>query len=205
MPAQSIQTDAFLLLRRPATDAFQGWSGFSADHGPLHLLQRVPKKSAASTAALDLFDEVALVLESPNQGRTWFVKEARILVRHAGLGRSYDTLRLCSAFAALIARNPVDEESRPAIAALLRQAFAAFAAGPRPDLVYFKCLFRFARDEGYPVKQHWFQSLPADDRSLVADLLNRPVAEQAVAPAEAARLLHRLEDYLRGHTEVLLE
>jgi hypothetical protein len=205
VPAQSLQTDAFMLLRRPAADAFHGWSAFSALHGPLHLLQRIPRKSAATTPALDLFDEVALVLESPNQGRTWFVLEARVLVRHEGLGRSYDTLRFCSAFAALLARNPVHEDSRPAVAALIRQALAAFATGPRPDLVYFKSLYRFARDEGYPVKQHWFESLPATDRTAVAGVLNQPIASQAIPPGEAARLLLRLEDYLRGHTEVLLD
>ncbi len=205
MPAQSFQTDAFLLLRRPATDAFQGWTAFSPDHGPLHLLQRLPKKSAASAVALDLFDEVGLLLESSNQGRTWFVQEARVLTRHPGLGSSYETLRRCSAFAALVARNPVSGESRPAVAALLRQAFAAFAAGARPDLVYFKCLYRFSRDEGYPVKEHWFPTLPAADQARVAGLLNRPLAGQTVTPADTARLLHRFEDYLRGHTEILLE
>jgi hypothetical protein len=52
------------------------------------------------------FDEAFLSLESSNQGRTWFVREARILCRSAGIGRSYEALRAASAFAALIARNP---------------------------------------------------------------------------------------------------
>ena len=205
MPAQSLTTDAFVLLKREPTDTFQTCTVFSAEHGTLMVLQRVAKKSAANTTPLDLFDEASLLLESSNQGRTWFVKEARLLTRHANLGRSYETLLQASAFAALIARNPVHEESRAAVAALVRTALAAFAEGSRPDLVFFKSLYRFARDEGYPLKQQWFPALPVADRDAVAALLNRPLAGQTAPPATVARLTLRLEEYLRGHTEILLD
>ena len=205
MPALSLATDAFVLLKRPPADAFQSFSVFSADHAALLVLHRVPKKSATTAVPLDLFDEASLLLESSNQGRTWFVKEARILARHAGLGRSYDSLRAASTLTALIARNPVHEDSRAAVAALLRTAFAALATGARPDIVLFKSLYCFARDEGYPLKQDWFPTLPAADRAAVALLLNRPLAGQSAPAAAVIRLQRRLDDYLRDHTEILLE
>jgi hypothetical protein len=204
-----------VLLKRPPADSFQTLTIFSAEHGSLLVLQRVPKPagrsptrakpaSAASTP-LDLFDEVALALESSNQGRTWFVKEARVIARAEGIGRSYDALRLASALATLIARNPVHEDSRAAVGNLLRGAFAAFAGARRPDIVYFKSVYRFARDEGYPLKEQWFPTLPAADRAEVVTLLNRPLAGQTAAPELVARYQRRLEEYLRGHTEILVE
>ncbi|MBI5691588.1 MAG: hypothetical protein HZC55_16015 [Verrucomicrobia bacterium] len=205
IPSLPLATDAFILAKRPSSDAFQGFSAFSPSQGLLLILQRLSRKSAASATPLDLFDEVALLLESPNQGQTWFVKEARLVQRSAGIGTSYETLRLASALANLIVRNPVPEESRPAVAGLLRTAFAAFASDPRPDIVYFKSLYRFARDEGYPLKQHWFPTLPAADRATVAALVNQPLAGQTAPAAEVTRLLRRLEEYLRGHSEILLE
>ena len=205
MPAQTLQTVAFVLSRRPPADTFQSFSVFSPEHGPLQLLQRIAKKSAATTQSLDLFDEVALLLESSNQGRTWFIKEARLITRYTEIGRSYETLQLASLLAALVARNPVDEDSRAAVGELLRVAFAAFASGGRPDIIYFKSLYRFARDEGYPLKQQWFPTLPSSDRAEVTTLLNRPLVEQTAPASIVARLLRRLEEYLRGHTEVLLE
>jgi len=215
VPGLPLQTDGFVLLKRPATDAFQGFHVFSPEHGSLLVHQRLPKsssrsaasaaKAAATSVALDLFDEVSLRLESSNQGQTWFVLEVRLITRHAELGRSYDTLRHASALAALVARNPVHEDSRAQVAALLRQAFTAFAAGARPDLVWFKSLYCFARDEGYPVKQQWFPTLAAADREAVAALLNLPLAEQTAAAVAVARLQQRLADYLRGHTEILLD
>lgn len=215
MAGLPLQTDAFVLLKRPPSDAFQGFNVFSAEHGPLLVHQRIPKsgtrrsgttaKAGTTSTALDLFDEVSLRLESSNQGQTWFVQEVRLITRHADIGRSYATLRHASALAALVARNPVHEDSRAAVAGLLRTAFASFAAGARPDLVWFKSLYCFARDEGYPVKQQWFPLLPPADRDDVAKLLNQPLAEQTASTAVVARLQQRLEDYLRGHTEILLD
>jgi hypothetical protein len=205
VPAQSLQTDAFVLLKRPPADAFQSLTLFSAEQGTLLALQRLPKKTGATTVTLDLFDEASLLLESSNQGRTWFIKETRLITRHATLGRSYDTLRRATQLAQLVARNTVNDESRPAVAELLRAAFLAFSASDRADIVYFKSLYRFARDEGYPLKQHWFPTLPSTDRADVAALLNRPLTEQTTTVSAVARLESRLEEYLRGHTEILFE
>ena len=63
-----LQTDAFVLLKRPPADSFQSFNVFSAEHGALLILQRVAKKSANTSVALDLFDEASLDLES-SKGR----------------------------------------------------------------------------------------------------------------------------------------
>ena len=64
MPAPSLATDALVLLKRLPAESFQTYTVFSAEHGTLQVLQRIAKKSAATTVALDLFDEVSLQLES---------------------------------------------------------------------------------------------------------------------------------------------
>ena len=201
----SLSTDALVLLRQPPTDTFQTFTVFTPDHGALRVLQRLPaKKPAIGYLALDLFDDVSLLLEGAPSGDAWFVKEARLLARHAGIGRRYETLLHASAFAQLAARNPGSDESHASLHALLRTAFAAFAASDRPDIVYLKSLYCFARDEGHPLKQHWFPALPAADRTLAIALINQPLATQTAPAADVARLLQRLEDYLRNHTEIHL-
>ncbi|PHX73315.1 MAG: hypothetical protein CK548_01740 [Opitutia bacterium] len=205
MPGLPLQTVAFVLSKRPAADTFQTFNVFSAEHGALLILQRLAKKSAGTAVALDLFDEASLFLESSNQGRTWFVKETHLVTRHPDLGRSYETLVAASALASLVARNPVPEESRLAVASLLRTALAALAAGARPDIVYLKSLYCFARDEGYPLKQQWFPLLPAADRATVAPLFNRPLSAQTAPPAVVHAIQRDLENYLRGHTDILLD
>ena len=89
------------------------------------------------------------------------------------------------------------------MAALLRTGLEAFSRSERPDIVFFKCLYRFARDEGYPVKQEWFASLPPSERSTVSHLINLPLDRQQAAAAEAvAPLRGKLEEYLRQETEI---
>jgi recombinational DNA repair protein (RecF pathway) len=206
MPAQLLDTEAIVVSRRPPSDSFQVLTLLSAGHGTLTALQRAARKSAAAAApVLDLFDEAAFVLESSNQGRTWFIREARLLARHSGIGRDYETLRHASDFAAILARNPVPWETRGRVHALLREALAAFAGAGRPDIVYLKCLYRLARDEGYPVRQQWFPALPAAERAAVAAILNQPVSGQTAGPASVARHRDRLETYLRLHTDILLD
>jgi hypothetical protein len=204
VPAQSLETNGIVLLTQPPGDAFQALTVFSPAEGVLSVMHRVPKKAASTVAALDLFDEVALLLDTSNQGRTYFVREARVLIRHAAIGRSYDALRLASALTTVIARNPVDEDSRPGVASLLQSALGAFETSDRPDIVYLKSLYRFARDEGYPLKEQWVPTLPSSDRSALATLLNRPLAEQSAAAELVARLYRRLEEYLRGHTDIVV-
>ena len=205
MPGQQLQTEAIVLSRRPPADRFQQFTLFSALHGGLLCLRRLSTKSSSTSANLDLFDEADLLLETSNQGRTWFLKEARLIARHDGIGRSYEALRHASAFAATIARNPVHEESRAGVYALLRQTLAAFGATARPDVVFFKALYCFARDEGYPVKQEWWQGLTPAMRDATSEVLNQPVAAQTTPPPAVASLTRRLEDYLRASTEILLE
>jgi recombinational DNA repair protein (RecF pathway) len=205
MAGPSLTTDVLVLTNRPPADTFQTFTVFSAEHGPLFVLHRIAKKNTSGTLALDLFDEVTLSLETANQGQTWFIREARLITRHTGLGRSYETLQAASALARLLTRNTVHEESRGKVYLLLREALAALAVTTRPDIVHLKSLYRFARDEGYPIKEHWFPALTAPDRQTVATLLNQPVAGQTAEPAIVAKLQHRLENYLRGHTEILLD
>ncbi len=206
MPGQQFQTIALLLAREPSgSDSFERLTAFSEEHGLLHCLRRLAKKAATAAAIpLDLFDEAELWLESSNQGRTWFIKEHRHLARHPGIGRSYDALKAGAALTTLVTRNPVPDESRTPLAALLRQSFAALDQGARPDLVWFKALFLRLRDEGYPVKEQWWRQLPVTDRAAAAEILNQPLAGQNPAPELVARLTHKLEDWLRAETELKL-
>ncbi|MBL9219248.1 MAG: hypothetical protein JNG82_12205 [Opitutaceae bacterium] len=196
---------AFILARQPSgADNFEQLTAFATDHGVLHCLRRQASGKTATATPLDLFDEAELWLESSNQGRTWFIREHRLIRRHDGIGRSYEALRSAAALGALLARNPVPDESREAVAGLLRTSLAALAAGGRPDIVWLKSLYCLLRDEGYPVKQQWWPQLGDADRDTAAHLLNQPLAAQTADATTVARITRRLEDWVRAETEIKL-
>ncbi len=204
MPGQQLQTTGFILSKQPSgSDSFEQLTAFDAEHGVLPCLHRIPQGKSTATP-LDLFDETELWLESSNQGRSWFVKEHRLIQRHDGIGRSYDALRVAAALGALLSRNPVSDDSRGEIVALVRTTFAALAGGGRPDIVWLKALYCLLRDEGYPVKQQWWPQLSESDRDLAAQLLNQPLAGQTAGADAVARIARRLEDWLRAETEIRL-
>jgi len=204
MPGQQLQTTAFVLAKQPSgSDAFEQLTAFSGTEGLLHCLRRLSQGKSGS-AAIDLFDEAELWLESSNQGRTWFIKEHRFIQRYEGIGRSYDALRAASAFAMLIVRNSVPDESRDSIVSLLRSTLTALATGGRPDITWLKALYCFLRDEGYPVKQQWWPALPEDDREITAGLLNQPLAVQTATAAAVTRITTQLETWVQAETEIRL-
>ncbi len=204
MPGQQLQTTAFILAKLPSgSDTFEQLTAFAAEHGVLHCLRRIPQGKAPATP-LDLFDETELWLESSNQGRTWFIKEHRLIQRHDGIGRSYEALRAAAALGKLLGRNPVPDESREEVTGLLRTTFTALAAGGRPDIVWLKALYCLLRDEGYPVKQQWWPQLADADRDAAAHLLNQPLAAQTADAASVARITRRLEDWVHAETEIKL-
>lgn len=204
MPGQQLQTTAFVLAKQPSgSDAFEQLTLFAASHGVLHGLRRIPKGKATATP-LDLFDETELWLESTNQGRTWFIKEHRLIQRYDGIGRSYEALRAAAALSALLSRNPVPDESRAEVTALVRTTLTALADGGRPDIVWLKALYCLLRDEGYPVKQQWWPQLADADRDAAVRLLNQPLSGQTTDRAAVARITRRLEDWVGAETEIKL-
>ncbi len=207
MSGQQLETSALLLSRSPSgSDFFEQLVSFSVEHGLLLCLRRLKKKKTApDTIPLDLFDEVELSLESSNQGRVWFIKEYRHLARHPQLGRSYTVLQTAANLAQLIIRNPVSDESRPAVFVLLHQSLAALEAGAPSGLVWLKSLYCFARDEGYPVKQQWWPQLSAILRIHVAQFLNKPAAVQAPDIEQLDAATRNLEHWLAAETEVKLQ
>lgn len=204
MAGPQLQTTAIVLAKQlSGSDAFEQLTAFCREHGLLHCLRRVAQGKTASTP-LDLYDEAELWLESSNQGRTWFIKEHRILERRAGIGRSYDALRAAAALTNLVGRNPVSDESRPAVSDLLRSSLTALATAGRPDITWLKALYCFLRDEGYPVKQQWWPELPAPVRDTAAQLLNQPLAAQTADAATVANITRELEGWVKSETEIRL-
>lgn len=208
MGALSITLSGCILRKFPEEDRFQALQAFCGTQGTVTFRQRLAHKRPGMQVALDLFDDAELVLESSNQGQSWFVKEARLLKRRTEIGTHYEALEKAAALTALVARNAVPEEGREKVAELLRTALDALAGGARPEVVWVKSLYCFARDEGYPVQQHWRQELPTTLREAASVLLRTPLAalDEASLPKEIAlQLGRRLETYLRGHAELVFE
>ena len=87
---------------------------------------------------------------------------------------------------------------------LFLQGLESWLSGKRPDVVLFKCLYLFAKAEGYPVKEQWLQSLDDAGRGEAEMVLHHPVSEQTTNIARVDILLQSLKNWLAAHTDILI-
>jgi hypothetical protein len=158
----------------------------------------------------DVFDHANVQLETPKpgaaHGAAYFVREYKVLRRHAGLGRHYAALESAAALATFVAHNARHFETCAPVFDLCRKAFAALDEGAAPEAVRLKALFLIARAEGYAALEQWFPALSGPDQALVLFVINRPAAEAAALAAADATRLPRLrrafERWLAEHTDL---
>ena len=175
---------------------------FTADAGPLVAWLRVRRRNASPFP--DLFDRIDAVLETRNEGRTWFVSEYAITRRFTGIGNGYQTLLYASRFTALILKNPLHNDAWLPLFERLEQGFESWASGAPPDIVYLKMLYLFAREEGFPVREDWWKGLPTSHRDAADLRLHRPLDYQSpkkTSPATGT-LIENLENWLRERHEI---
>ena len=158
MSGKLLSTEGFVLDRQETGESYRRYQVLSREHGLLLCLKRQAVKRAPRSQP-DLFDLAVLELEQPARSKSWFIREYRLLKRHSAIGGNYGALRYASEFSRILVKNLEHAESFAGIYRLCVRAFESWEAGVRPEVVFFKCLYVFAREEGYAVKQQWRASL----------------------------------------------
>ncbi|MBT7741157.1 MAG: hypothetical protein HN727_05085 [Opitutae bacterium] len=176
---------------------------FSSDEGLVLVYKRLASKRASGSLP-DLFDEVELRLSRPRTGSdsVSFVSEWRLLTRRPELARGQSRLETASALSLLYQRNGAHLAEPAPAAKLLADALDSLVAGYSPVAVYLKAIYRFARVEGYPVKEAWWQSLPLDRKQNAAETLNIPLRDLVQEEYATEEILESLKLWLNAETEL---
>ena len=179
---------------------------FAKEEGLLHLLKPLSSKRVA-TALPDLFDDLEVRLSRLGPGGDSsgpsFVSEWRTLRPRPELARGRERLEAASALSRFYLENGAHlAEPQPA-ARLLGLALDSLAAGHSPPAVLLKTFYRFARMEGYPAKESWRRSLPAEAAARAAQLLHLSLQElQPENLSHAPGALDSLRLWLNAETEL---
>jgi len=201
------QSQRVLLLRKEASgESFLKLHLLGPELGCQLCLKRVSSKSRSTKSAPDLFDTAEVQLESSKHGTAYFVGEYEILRRRSEIGLNYRALRLASEFSNLLILNGGHMADLPALYGLAERSMDAFTDRLEPAVVYLKSLFLLLKDEGYPVRESWWPSVPPQLRELTRQLLaeNSPqsLSQESRASCEAATR-HLLQS-LRRETDLTL-
>lgn len=197
-----------LLLRiEPHAEKFSRLVLLTAEFGLVTVLRRLPTKPGpALNPSPDLFDSAALQLDQPSASSQglYFLREYSLLRRRPGTGQNWARLQAASSYAGLLARNAQHLDNFPALLAEAETVFDHLESSPHPDLVFFKALYRFLRDEGLPVRQSWWEDLPPPQQDAARLLLNQPIPPPGPPPDALEPLLASLLRWTRANTAILV-
>ena len=85
----------------------------------------------------------------------------------------------------------------------IRDSLSALARGGNEKVVRFKTFYVFAKEEGLPVKQSWYQGLSTIEKSCARKVLRETVDQQNVCDPGLDKLLLSLMNWLSMETELI--
>lgn len=199
------QEEALVLKTEPSGESFLKLYLLTAESGIFLCLKRISKKVGNSPSP-DLFDHAAIILETSQQGTMRFVKEYQLIRRREQIGQNYRSLCGASRLSQLLVSNAAHMPESDILFDLAGRSFDAFAEGKVPEVVLLKSLYLLLKDEGYPVRESWWPSLPSHLIASAKSFL------QASAPTrietDERKLCERINEHLiqwmRHHTDLIV-
>jgi len=203
---KSLTHSTGLILRTaPSGESFLKIELLCPEQGVCFCLKRISKKNPLKERP-DLFDTAELNLEASKQGSLQFLTDYRVTLRREAIGLSYHSLKYASDFCAIIAENGPHMPEPEALYTLTERTLDAFGQKKAPAIIFLKALYVLLKDEGYPIKETWWQTLSADLKPFVRELLKEPTPAQIDAEVrpQMERSIQSLCRWLRNETDLRL-
>lgn len=201
MAGLTVQVTGIILRHEPSGEQFEHLSLFSPEKGAVSCLMRRPKRNPTKTLP-DLFDTVEIQLEQKNDGGFGFVKEYQILQRRTALGKSFTALEKACEFSSILSKNLSHATEVGTTFALFQKALDAWERRIQPEATFFKTLYLFARQEGYPLKHDWFEKMDHLERTEITSIINFPLEEQSLEAKKINGWIDKLKFYIEHHTDI---
>jgi recombinational DNA repair protein (RecF pathway) len=196
--------DRVLILSVAASgESFLKLDCLGAERGGFLCLKRISKSKP--TARPDLFDTADLQLETSKQGTAQFVREYTLVERREAIGKSYQSLRHASEFASLLARNAPHMAEPTLLYQLTERTLDAFTENKAPEVIHLKALYLLLKDEGYPIRESWWQQLPKDLKEPTKAAINSPAPDrlEKAQSEEIETVLQNLYRWMEHETDLM--
>ena len=178
-------------------------SMFSPKEGLVRVIKRLSGKRVSAPIP-DFFDELDLRLRHPRTGgdSISFVEELRVLRRRPELAADRERLEAAFSIGRVFIENGSHLIEPAPYAELLQLSLDALSRGFPPSVVLMKTIYRFARVEGFPVKEDWWENLSLEDKALATKILNIPIRDLVPDNDSPAPLLESLRTWINTETEM---
>lgn len=199
------QEESLVLKTAPSGESFLKLYLLTIPNGVFLCLKRIPKKALHSSIP-DIFDQALITLETSQQGTMRFVKEYQITQRREQIGHNYRSLSSASFFSQLLVSNAAHLPESKTLFNLTARSFDAFAAGKVPEIVLLKSLYLVLTNEGFPVRESWWPTVPSNLTSLAKRQLqaSAPMQIEAGEKKHCQCICDHLIDWMRLHTDLIV-
>ena len=207
MGSPSKSEEALILAREDAGENHLKLRLLCQESGLVLGMQRQSRSGKTSKNPIpDLFDLIQVTLNLPKTGGTglYFMGECHIIRRHPGLGKQYSRLKAAGDYARLLIRNAAHLEDHDRLFTRTCRFFEILEQTDLPQVAFLKALFLFLREEGYPLKEDWWNRLPPPARSRTTHYLNDPLDKIEVTAPSPDSILDSLVHWTRAHTDILV-
>ena len=204
----AVQTEltGIVLSTEPAGDRFLCARIFDENNGLRSAHFPASLKKMAKLVPPDLFDDLECRL-NPNRSPSSipFVAEYRKVRSFRELARNPNLFLSASKVARFYLQNGSHLLEPAPRLKLLRTALNSFAKARDPKAVLLKLYFCFARDEGLPVRESWFNLLPEILASEARKTLSEPVNRSVSKEHFLDELINSIRLWMNSETELVLE
>ncbi len=181
-------------------------TAFSAEEGLIYLFKRMSAKKTSLVP--DLFDEINCQTKPPEASKSTsihFLQSFDILKQRMGISTSYDKLCVSSEIAQIIKANGENIEERKSLFDLLKKTFDAIENSQNLKAIQIKFLYLLTKEQGYAIKEDFFQSLSNNDKTTFAYILKTPAQLLTEYIQQTENLYVMLKRWIQTNTDIIVE
>lgn len=204
--AGSRELSGIVLSRDPAGDRFLRIRIFDRTEGLSAALFPVPAKGNKKSSPPDLFDVVECILKPVKaESSIPFVLDFKRVHSFRELASKPIFFITASEIARFYLNNGSHLLDPAPHLKLLYSSLDSFSRVKAPKVVLLKLYFRFAREEGLPVRESWLAGLPSDLHDDALEILKLPVDKTKIVDSKIYEVLESLKIWMNAETELRVD
>tara|TARA_B100001778_G_scaffold325113_1_gene320227 strand:+ start:258 stop:881 length:624 start_codon:yes stop_codon:yes gene_type:complete len=165
----------------------------SAEEGLSSCLTRNPKKSSTK-AKPDLFDTAQITFDQKGPSKPKFLTEYAPSLKRSKIGSSYRQLEFACKYSNFLLDNATHVPDPKELYRLGVTALNAFELGHKAEIILLKALYNFLKNEGFPVQESWWVSVPEKHKATAESLLTASLSQLCDTPIIDECAEHLLKD-----------
>ncbi len=178
-------------------------TAFSSEEGLVVMFKKMSSKKTSLVP--DLFDEISCQVQLPEANASInFLQQFDILEHRESIGISYEKLCCACELTSIVKLNGAHIYEKQSLFSLLSKALESIEKSTSLAEIKIKFLYLLVKEQGYPIKEDFFKSLPEEDKNKFASILKTPISSESTSDNNAEKLYNALKYWVQTQTDIIV-